>query len=59
MNELQPLKIADRLLAHARLYRHMAEECWSERLAAKFQVLAQECVDAAKSATDENIKSTG
>jgi hypothetical protein len=55
---LEPSKITERLLAHAKLYQHIAEECWDEELAAKYRRLAQECVDAAKSATDENVKPT-
>jgi hypothetical protein len=55
----QPSNIAGRQFAYARLYQHMAEECWDENLAARLRLLAQECVDAANSATDENIKAVG
>lgn len=40
-------KIAERLLAHARLCRHIAEQSWSEETAHKLDRLANECVRAA------------
>lgn len=40
-------KIAERLLAHARLCRHIAEQSWNEETAHKLDTLAQECVRAA------------
>lgn len=40
-------RIAERLLAHARLCRHIAEQSWNEETAHKLDTLAQECVRAA------------
>jgi hypothetical protein len=40
-------KIAERLLAHARLCRHIAEQSWSEETAHKLDRLANECARAA------------
>jgi hypothetical protein len=40
-------KIAERLLAHARLCRHIAEQAWSEETAHKLGTLADECTRAA------------
>ena len=40
-------KIAERLLAHARLCRHIAEQTWSEETAHKLDRLANDCVRAA------------
>lgn len=44
---LQSADIAERLLAHARLCRHIAEQTWSEETALKLGSLADECVRAA------------
>ena len=41
--------LADRLRAHARLYRHIAEEMWNEDKAQELVRLADECVFAADS----------
>ena len=40
-------KIAERLLAHARLCRQIAEQAWSEEVAQKLGRLADECTRAA------------
>lgn len=40
--------LAERLRAHARLYRHIAEQTWSEDKAAELVRLADECARAAK-----------
>jgi hypothetical protein len=39
--------LADRLRAHARLYRHIAEETWNEDKAQELMRLADECAVAA------------
>jgi hypothetical protein len=39
--------LADRLRAHARLYRHIAEEMWNEDKAQELVRLADECAYAA------------
>jgi hypothetical protein len=41
--------LADRLRAHARLYRHIAEEMWNEDQAQELVRLADECTYAADS----------
>ena len=41
--------LADRLRAHARLYRHIAEEMWNEDKAQELERLADECAYAADS----------
>lgn len=41
--------LADRLRAHARLYRHIAEEMWNEDKAQELVRLANECTFAADS----------
>lgn len=41
--------LADRLRAHARLYRHIAEEMWNEDKAQELVRLADECIYAADS----------
>ena len=46
-------KIAERLLAHARLCRHIAEQTWSEDTARKLDALADECVRAAAALTQD------
>ena len=40
-------QLAERLRAHARLYRHIAEETWSEDRAEELMRLAEECAHAA------------
>lgn len=40
-------QLAERLRAHARLYRHIAEQTWSEDKAAELTRLAEECARAA------------
>jgi hypothetical protein len=42
-----PRYLAERLRAHARLYRHIAEETWSEDKAQELVRLANECTYAA------------
>jgi hypothetical protein len=39
--------LAERLYAHARLYRHIAEQAWSETRARELHRLAEECTRAA------------
>ncbi|MFN3658893.1 MAG: hypothetical protein ACK4UO_16720 [Pseudolabrys sp.] len=46
-------KIAERLRAHARLCRQVAEECWSEEIAANLCKLADDCTQAAAAAEAE------
>ena len=41
--------LADRLRAHAQLYRHIAEEMWNEDKAQELERLAAECSYAADS----------
>ena len=41
--------LADRLRAHALLYRHIAEEMWNEDKAQELERLADECIYAADS----------
>lgn len=43
----EPPKVAERLLAHARLCQEVASECGNEELAADFNKLALECIEAA------------
>jgi len=43
----QSSKIAERLLAHARLCRQIADASWSETTAAELERLAAECERAA------------
>ena len=45
----QPSKIAERLLAHARLCRQIARESWNEDTAYKLAEMAEECTRAARS----------
>jgi hypothetical protein len=47
----EPSKVAERLLAHARLYRHIAEQSWSEEDARQLGALADECTRAAAELT--------
>lgn len=44
----QPSKIAERLLAHARLCRQIARESWNEETACKLAEMADECTRAAE-----------
>jgi hypothetical protein len=46
----QPSKIAERLLAHARLCRNIADSSWNEEMAGKLEQLADECVRATAAA---------
>lgn len=46
----QSSKIAERLQAHARLYRRIARQSWSEETADELVRLAQECDRAADEA---------
>jgi hypothetical protein len=46
----QPSTIAERLLAHAKLCRQIASECWNEEMAQKLEQLAQDCLRAAAQA---------
>jgi len=46
-------KMAERLLAHARLCRHIAEQSWNEETAQRLDTLAQECVRAAAKLTTD------
>jgi len=39
-------KLAERLLAHARMCREVADECGNKELAADFNRLALECIQA-------------
>lgn len=41
------VKVAERLLAHAKLCRHIAEQSWNEETARKLDALAEECTQAA------------
>jgi uncharacterized protein (DUF433 family) len=43
----QSPKMAERLLAHAKLCQEVASECWDNELAADFNKLALECIEAA------------
>jgi hypothetical protein len=47
------LKIAERLLAHARLCRQIAGETWDEATAAELNQLAEECERTAACAKPE------
>lgn len=40
-------KVAERLIAHARLCRQIAKQSWSEDAALKLEKLADECLSAA------------
>lgn len=42
--------VAERLRAHARLCRHIAEQSWSEETASRLGRLAEACTRAAKEA---------
>ena len=43
----EPPKMAERLLAHAKLCQEVASECGDDELAADFNKLALECIEAA------------
>jgi hypothetical protein len=43
-------QLAERLRAHGRLYRHIAEQSWSETKAEELLGLADECTRAAEAA---------
>ncbi|MCK9918865.1 hypothetical protein MXD81_58055 [Microbacteriaceae bacterium K1510] len=53
----KPSKVAERLLAHARLCQRIAEQSWSEEAAQKLSALADECTRAAAELTPENAGS--
>ena len=44
---LSSAAVAERLLAHARLCEHAAQECWNEQTAEKLRDMARECIRAA------------
>ena len=46
----QPSTIAERLLAHARLCREIADATLNEETASKLERLAQDCIEAARDA---------
>ena len=46
-------KLAERLLAHARMCREVADECGNKELAADFNKLALECIQAAAVCKDQ------
>lgn len=50
----KPSKVAERLLAHARLCRHIAEQSWSEEAAQRLSALADECTRAAAELAPES-----
>jgi len=41
-------EVAERLRAHARLCRQIADESWSETIAAELAQLADQCMEAAQ-----------
>ena len=47
-------QLAERLRAHARLYRHIAEQTWSETQAAELVRLAEECARAADALAEKD-----
>ena len=49
----QANKVAERLLAHARLYRKIAHASWNEDVAAEAQQKANNCVRDAAGAGDD------
>ena len=49
------LKIAEHLLAHALLCRHIAESSWNVEMAGKFERLADDCTCAAAAAAAETV----
>ena len=50
-NHAQPARnssaVAERLLAHARLCEHAAQECWNAETAANLRRMARDCTRAA------------
>ena len=46
----QPSAISERLLAHARLCREIADATLNEETASKLECLAQDCIEAARDA---------
>ena len=46
----QPSTISERLLAHARLCREIADATLNEETASKLESLAQDCIQAARDA---------
>jgi uncharacterized protein (DUF433 family) len=46
-------KMAERLLAHAKMCQEVASECGNEELAADFNRLALECLEAAAACTQQ------
>jgi hypothetical protein len=46
-------KMAERLLAHARMCREVADECGNKELAADFNKLALECIQAAAACKEQ------
>ena len=47
------LKMVERLLAHARMCREVADECGNSELAADFNKLALECIQAAAACKEQ------
>jgi Leu/Phe-tRNA-protein transferase len=47
-------KVAERLRAHARLCRQIAEQTWSEEISQKFRRIADDCTRAAAEADGED-----
>ena len=54
MSNAAPSNVAARLLAHARLCRHMASQTWSEEVASELEQLAAECSRAAAEVANES-----
>jgi hypothetical protein len=46
----QPSTISERLLAHARLCREIADATMNEEAASKLERMAQDCIEAARDA---------
>ena len=55
MHASKPKEIVEQLLAEAKLYRHIAEECGDEELAAIFTLSARECVEDASSLEERSV----
>jgi hypothetical protein len=49
----EQLKMAKRLLAHARMCQEVADECGNKELAADFNELALECIQAAAACKEQ------
>lgn len=49
-------KVAERLRAHARLCRQIAEQTWSEEIGQKFRRIADDCTRAATQADGEDSR---